>query len=212
MRPKAWPRKLVPPENEAAVPVATPSEVSAPTSIGAAQRLIKRGTQSTSPELSAAPPIRNYMSPARAILQHSFIPTFGTTLGPTVKLYDTHGALGLGLLGRITAYDLSNDVLITQTQKLAQRVQICGSSRRLRGPHSYAALRVVVVASTLPMARRILAAIMILVIPPISTDTPTSVPIAQKELEGHLARISIPIKRLATASRRNHPRPSAGSI
>jgi len=60
------------------------------------------------------------------------------------------------------------------------------------------------------MVLRIFAAIMILEIPPISTDTPTSVPIAQKELEGHRARISIPIKRLATASNRNHPQTSAG--
>ena len=38
---------------------------------------------------------------------------------------------------------------------------------------------------------------MILEMPPISTATPTSVPIAQTELEGHLTIISMPMKRLA---------------
>ena len=60
------------------------------------------------------------------------------------------------------------------------------------------------------MLLRNFAAIMILEIPPMSTATPTRVPIAQSALEGHPARISIPIKRLAAPSRRYHPHPSTG--
>ena len=49
---------------------------------------------------------------------------------------------------------------------------------------------------------------MILEIPPIITEAPTSVPIAHKELEGHFARISMATRKVTMASKRNHPHPS----
>jgi hypothetical protein len=56
-------------------------------------------------------------------------------------------------------------------------------------------LLVVLLGQQFRRSSRILPAIMILEIPLISTATPTSVPIAQRELEGHPARINIPSKR-----------------
>src|SRR5579864_5088064 len=52
---------------------------------------------------------------------------------------------------------------------------------------------------------RILVAIMILEIPLISTATPTSVPIVQIALEGHLAKIRTPSNKLVAASAKNQP-------
>ena len=57
---------------------------------------------------------------------------------------------------------------------------------------------------------RILVAIMILEIPLISTDTPTSVPIVQIALEGHLAKIRTLSSKLVAASAKNQPQPSTG--
>jgi hypothetical protein len=73
---------------------------------------------------------------------------------------------------------------------------------------AHAALRIS--RSILPAPLLIVAAIMIREIPPTSTATPISVPIAQRELEGHLAKISAPITKLAIPSKRSHPHPSAG--
>jgi hypothetical protein len=55
-----------------------------------------------------------------------------------------------------------------------------------------------------------LAAIMILEIPPIITATPTKVPIAHNELYGHLDSISTAISKLAKPSSKNHPHPFTG--
>lgn len=64
--------------------------------------------------------------------------------------------------------------------------------------------------STLLAPLRILAAIMILVMPPTTTEIPTSVPIAQRELDGHLMRINMPNTGLTAVSTINHPQPAAG--
>src|ERR1700686_4301069 len=90
---------------------------------------------------------------------------------------------------------------------LSRRSRVFG-----RGTRDYAARTK---RSTLAAPLRIFVAIMILEIPLMSTETPTSVPIAQRELEGHFARISMPSSRLVAASKRNHlqhPRALVGTL